>query len=177
MTRSMFSDDPILLVNAYLDGELDPANALAIEQRMAADPALAAKYTRIGALQRLLRERLPREAAPPGLRARIEASTGMNRPRAPCRRSNSPRRCHRESSPPARCPTTGPRHRAPSAAIRIDRPLSRGRARARGRSPSQTPSPVSRCQSSPPICIRSLASTYNGATNGAQPDTEMMPSR
>ncbi len=48
MTRSM-SDDPILLVNAYLDGELDPANALAIEQRMAADPALAAEYTRIGA--------------------------------------------------------------------------------------------------------------------------------
>jgi anti-sigma factor RsiW len=55
MTRSMFSDDPILLVNAYLDGELDPANALAIEQRMAADSALAAEYTRIGALQRLLR--------------------------------------------------------------------------------------------------------------------------
>lgn len=80
MTRSMFSDDPILLVNAYLDGELDPANALAIEQRMAADSALAAEYTRIGALQRLLRERLPREAALPGLRARIEASTGMNRP-------------------------------------------------------------------------------------------------
>ena len=52
MTRSMFSDDPILLVNAYLDGELDPANALAIEQRMAADSALAAEYTRIGALQR-----------------------------------------------------------------------------------------------------------------------------
>jgi len=24
MTRSMLSDDPILLVNAYLDGELDP---------------------------------------------------------------------------------------------------------------------------------------------------------
>ena len=71
MTRSMFSDDPILLVNAYLDGELDPANALAIEQRMAADSALAAEYTRIGALQRLLRERLPREAALPGLRARI----------------------------------------------------------------------------------------------------------
>jgi anti-sigma factor RsiW len=78
MTRSMFSDDPILLVNAYLDGELDPANALAIEQRMAADSAFAAEYTRIGALQRLLRERLPREAAPPGLRARIE----VNRPRA-----------------------------------------------------------------------------------------------
>ena len=49
MTRSM-SDDPILLVNAYLDGEFDPANALAIEQPMAADSALAAEYTRIGAL-------------------------------------------------------------------------------------------------------------------------------
>ena len=93
MTRSMFSDDPILLVNAYLDGELDPANALAIEQRMAAESALAAEYTRIGALQRLLRERLPRQAAPPGLRARIE----VNRPRgatilARARRIKSPSR-------------------------------------------------------------------------------------
>ena len=43
MTRSMFSEDPILLVNAYLDGELDAAKALAIERRMAADPALAAE--------------------------------------------------------------------------------------------------------------------------------------
>jgi anti-sigma factor RsiW len=82
MTRSMFSDDSILMVNAYLDGELDPANTLAIEQRMAADPALAAAYTRIAALQRLLRERLLREAALPALRARIEASTCMNRSRA-----------------------------------------------------------------------------------------------
>ncbi len=70
MTRSMFSDDPILLVNAYLDGELDPANALAIEQRMAADSALAAEYTRIGALQRLLRETAaPRSCAAGSVRS------------------------------------------------------------------------------------------------------------
>jgi anti-sigma factor RsiW len=49
---------------------------------MAADAALAAEYARIGALQRLLRERLPRKAALPSLRARIEASIGMNRARA-----------------------------------------------------------------------------------------------
>lgn len=73
MTRSMFSDDPILLVNAYLDGELDPANALAIEQRMAADSALAAEYTRIGALQRLLR-------CPAKLRCRVCALASRHPP-------------------------------------------------------------------------------------------------
>jgi anti-sigma factor RsiW len=77
--------NPMLLVNAYLDGELDPAATLAFEQQMAADPALAAKCVCLETLQRLLRERLPREAAPPGLRARIEASVGIRCPRVhPC---------------------------------------------------------------------------------------------
>jgi anti-sigma factor RsiW len=77
--------NPMLLVNAYLDGELDPAARLAFEQQMAADPALAAKCVCLETLQRLLRERLPREAAPPGLRARIEASVRIRRPRVqPC---------------------------------------------------------------------------------------------
>ena len=75
MTRSMFSNDPIPLVNAYLDGELDPANALAIEQRMAADSALAAEYTRMRALQRLLRERLPAK-----LRCRVCALASRHPP-------------------------------------------------------------------------------------------------
>ena len=70
--------NPMLLVNAYLDGELDPADTVALEQQMAVDPALAAKCA---CLQRLLREQLPREGAPPGLRARIEASIGIRRPR------------------------------------------------------------------------------------------------
>ena len=77
MTRSTIPDDPRLLVHAYVDGELDPANALAVEQRMASDPALAAECERVEALQQLLRERLPREAPPPALRARIEASVRM----------------------------------------------------------------------------------------------------
>ena len=69
--------DPALLVHAYLDGELDPAHALEIESQLAAVPALAAERDRIEALRRLIRERLPREAPPPGLARRIEAAVGM----------------------------------------------------------------------------------------------------
>jgi anti-sigma factor RsiW len=69
--------DPALLVHAYLDGELDPAHALEIESQLAAVPALAAERDRIEALRRLIGERLPREAPPPGLARRIEAAVGM----------------------------------------------------------------------------------------------------
>ena len=65
MTRSDSDDKSVLLVHAYLDGELDPANALGIAQQMSTDPALAAESERVKALQRLIRERLPREEAPP----------------------------------------------------------------------------------------------------------------
>ena len=83
MTRSTTDDSSVLLVHAYRDGELDPANALAIEQQMRTEPALAAESERVKALQRLIHERLPREQAPPGLQARIEASVGgLKRPRA-----------------------------------------------------------------------------------------------
>jgi len=79
MTPSTSDDNSVLLVHAYLDGELDPANALEIAQRMNTDPALAAEGERVKALQRLIHERLPREASPPGLRARIDASVGGQR--------------------------------------------------------------------------------------------------
>jgi anti-sigma factor RsiW len=69
-------DHAVLLVHAYLDGELDAANALGAAQRLRTEPALAAEAERIGALQRLIRERLPRQAAPPGLHARIVTSVG-----------------------------------------------------------------------------------------------------
>jgi anti-sigma factor RsiW len=78
----MIHEDPTLPIHAYLDGELDPTNALAVENRMATNPALAVECERIEALQRLIREHLPREAAPPGLRMRVEAATGMRRPRS-----------------------------------------------------------------------------------------------
>jgi anti-sigma factor RsiW len=68
--------DPRLLVHAYLDGELDPAHALEVEALIAADPALAAERDRVEALRGAIRERLPREAAPPALVRRIEAAVG-----------------------------------------------------------------------------------------------------
>jgi anti-sigma factor RsiW len=73
------SDDQRLLVHAYLDGELDSSHALEFEQRMAADPALAAERDRILALRDVLREKLPRPAVPPGLRARVERAVGLRR--------------------------------------------------------------------------------------------------
>lgn len=76
MTRSTSDDSSALLVHAYLDGELDPANTLGITQQIETVPALAAEAERIKALQQLIHDRLPREETPPGLRARIEASVG-----------------------------------------------------------------------------------------------------
>jgi anti-sigma factor RsiW len=86
MTTS--TTDPRLLVHAYVDGELDPANALELERQLANDPALAAERERIEALRRTIAERLPREAAPVGLARRIEAAVGA-RP-APARIASHP---------------------------------------------------------------------------------------
>src|SRR5712692_5820232 len=79
MSSSTAPDDPTLLVHAYLDGELDPAHAIELERRLAADPVLAAERDRVEALRRLIRERLPREAPPPALVRRIEAAVGLHR--------------------------------------------------------------------------------------------------
>ena len=79
MTLSVIEDESMRLIHAYLDGELDPANALAFATRIANDPMLAAECERIETFRRVVRERLPREVVPPGLRARIEAATGIRR--------------------------------------------------------------------------------------------------
>ena len=77
MTVSATPDDANLLVHAYVDGELDPAHALEVERQMARDTVLAAERARVETLQRLIRERLPRERAPQGLTRRIEAAIGV----------------------------------------------------------------------------------------------------
>ena len=84
MTNSTDADTPndVLLVHAYVDGELDPANALALERRMADDPALAAERTKAEALRQALREKLPREALPAGLRQRVAAAAGLGHAQA-----------------------------------------------------------------------------------------------
>jgi anti-sigma factor RsiW len=65
-------DDPRLLINAAVDGELDAAGAIDVERRLAADPALAAEHARLIALRKAI-GRLPREEAPEALRAKILA--------------------------------------------------------------------------------------------------------
>ena len=79
MTPPTMPDDPALLVHAYLDGELDPAHVLEIERRLASEPALAAERDRVEALRRVIADRLPRDAPPPGLARRIETAIGMRR--------------------------------------------------------------------------------------------------
>lgn len=72
MTSSPREDERLLL-NAALDGELDAAGMIAIEVKLAADPALAAEYARLVALRDAMRSRLPRPSAPDALRARAIA--------------------------------------------------------------------------------------------------------
>jgi anti-sigma factor RsiW len=67
--------DDRLLLNAYVDGELDPAHALEFEQRLAADPALSAAHARLVALRGAIAARLPREQASPQLRRRVASLT------------------------------------------------------------------------------------------------------
>src|SRR3954467_8522464 len=83
MNPSIPDNNAVLLVHAYLDGELDPANALGIEQRMSDESALAAEGQRVKALQALIHRRLPGEEAPSALHARVAASVGgLRRSRA-----------------------------------------------------------------------------------------------
>jgi anti-sigma factor RsiW len=67
-----------LLLNAYIDGELDPAHVLEFERRLSENRALADERTRIEALRGAMRERLPRATASPELRRRVAA---LARPR------------------------------------------------------------------------------------------------
>jgi anti-sigma factor RsiW len=84
MTNAQDSATPFdeLLVHAYFDGELDPANSLAVARRIAADPVLAAEVERIEALRQAVREKLPPEPVSPQLRSRIEAAIGRTTGRA-----------------------------------------------------------------------------------------------
>jgi anti-sigma factor RsiW len=62
-----------LLLNAYVDGELDPAHVLEFERRLAEDRALADERARIEALRGAIKERLRPNTASPALRRRAVA--------------------------------------------------------------------------------------------------------
>jgi anti-sigma factor RsiW len=66
-------DDPVLQMNAYCDGELDPASAIEFERRLADDNILKARYIKLLSVRRTVRS-LPQSGLPPGLLARVESA-------------------------------------------------------------------------------------------------------
>jgi anti-sigma factor RsiW len=68
-----------MLLNAYCDGELDPASAVEFERRLADDESLKARYARLLSLRRAVRS-LPQFDAPAGLEARIQSRLDAERP-------------------------------------------------------------------------------------------------
>src|SRR5882757_1013144 len=78
MIASMRDNDE-LQMNAYCDGELDPASAIEFERRLAGDETLKAQYNRLLSLRRTVRS-LPQFGVPAGLQARIQSALDADRP-------------------------------------------------------------------------------------------------
>jgi len=72
--------DLTLLLNAYLDGELDPIAASQVERRLAAEPAAARELAGLEALRKALRADRADDVPPEGLRQKIEWLTRPARP-------------------------------------------------------------------------------------------------
>jgi anti-sigma factor RsiW len=70
-------------VNAFIDGELDLARQLEIEQRMEFDDALRRHVDSLRALSVAVRDKADRHEAPAALRDRISALGKAARPQAP----------------------------------------------------------------------------------------------
>jgi anti-sigma factor RsiW len=76
---AFMKDNGELQMNAYCDGELDPASAIEFERRLAGDETLKAQYDRLLTLRRTLRS-LPQYDVPAGLQARIQSALDADRP-------------------------------------------------------------------------------------------------
>ncbi|MCJ2016557.1 anti-sigma factor [Methylobacterium sp. E-065] len=70
-------DETLLLLSAYIDGELSPGEVLAMERRLAAEPELRATADRLRDLSASLRETLPGAPAPESLRGRVVQTIGF----------------------------------------------------------------------------------------------------
>jgi len=75
------SKDDELLLNAYLDGELDALEANRFEARLASEPALAAEIEAYRLLRAALRSDLAEDVPSPDLRRRITSSLDLRAPR------------------------------------------------------------------------------------------------
>src|ERR1700689_5489307 len=76
---ALMKDNDELQMNAYCDGELDPASAIEFERRLSGDESLKAQYNRLLSLRRAVRS-LPQYDVPAGLQARIQSALDVDRP-------------------------------------------------------------------------------------------------
>jgi anti-sigma factor RsiW len=70
----MIDPDDELLLNAYVDGELDAAGVIEMERRLRVEPELAATRDRLLGLREAIRIHAPRQTASDALKARILAN-------------------------------------------------------------------------------------------------------
>lgn len=75
---ALLKDDDELLLNAYFDGELDPASAREFERRLESNESLKARYDRLQKLRQTVRS-IPQADMPPGLQARIQSRLDAER--------------------------------------------------------------------------------------------------
>jgi len=75
----MTTKDSILLVHAYVDGELDAAHALSVKAEIERDPTLAAEAACVEALHATLRSNFSPPPVSDALRRRISAATRTGR--------------------------------------------------------------------------------------------------
>jgi anti-sigma factor RsiW len=73
MSESKSRQELNLLLNLYLDGELDPLDARELEARLATDPTAAAEFADLRALRQAMRSDIGDDLPPDALRHRIEA--------------------------------------------------------------------------------------------------------
>jgi anti-sigma factor RsiW len=76
------TSDETKLLQAYVDGELDPANAVAFEARLAQDTQLRSRVEGLRELQAAVREKAVYHTAPQALAARLRSSLADQRPPA-----------------------------------------------------------------------------------------------
>ena len=84
-------EEALLLLNAYLDHELDAAAVLDVERRVGADTTLKAEYDRLLELRTALASHLTKDRASDALRQRVAAIAAPSRP-ATASMPRSPRR-------------------------------------------------------------------------------------
>src|SRR3984885_2490246 len=75
---ALMKDNDELQMNAYCDGELDPASAIEFERRLSGDESLKARFNQLLSLRRAVRS-LPQYDVPAGLQARIQSALDADR--------------------------------------------------------------------------------------------------